>query len=88
MPYFEADRGDEFCELGFSKERRLKPQITIGRYRDVQAAADFLDQYRARMDVCAVKLAPNRLSASGDGGRLTLRPALLQALKRLFGIFE
>jgi hypothetical protein len=28
--YFEADRGDGFRESGFSKERRLEPQITIG----------------------------------------------------------
>jgi hypothetical protein len=28
--YFEADRGDGFREPGFSKERRLEPQITTG----------------------------------------------------------
>ena len=28
--YFETDRGDGFREPGFSKERRLEPQITIG----------------------------------------------------------
>jgi hypothetical protein len=28
--YFEADHGDGFREPGFSKERRLEPQITIG----------------------------------------------------------
>ncbi len=28
--YFEADRGDGFREPGFSRERRLEPQITIG----------------------------------------------------------
>jgi hypothetical protein len=28
--YFETDAGDGFCESGFSKERRLEPQITIG----------------------------------------------------------
>jgi hypothetical protein len=28
--YFEADQGDGFRESGFSKERRLEPQITIG----------------------------------------------------------
>ena len=28
--YFETDAGDGFREPGFSKERRLKPQITIG----------------------------------------------------------
>jgi hypothetical protein len=29
--YFETDVGDGFREPGFSKERRLDPQITIGR---------------------------------------------------------
>ncbi|HUC25791.1 MAG TPA: IS1634 family transposase [Streptosporangiaceae bacterium] len=28
--YFETDQGDGFRESGFSKERRLEPQITIG----------------------------------------------------------
>src|SRR4029453_9787919 len=28
--YFEIDAGDGFREPGFSKERRLEPQITIG----------------------------------------------------------
>jgi transposase len=28
--YFETDEGDGFREPGFSKERRLDPQITIG----------------------------------------------------------
>ena len=28
--YFETDRGDGFREPGFSEERRLEPQITIG----------------------------------------------------------
>jgi len=28
--YFETDAGDGFREPGFSKERRLEPQITVG----------------------------------------------------------
>ena len=28
--YFETDAGEGFREPGFSKERRLEPQITIG----------------------------------------------------------
>jgi len=32
--YFEADKGDGFREPGFSKERRLEPQITIGLLAD------------------------------------------------------
>ena len=32
--YFETDKGDGFREPGFSKERRLEPQITIGLLTD------------------------------------------------------
>ena len=32
--YFEIDQGDGFREPGFSKERRLEPQITIGLLTD------------------------------------------------------
>jgi hypothetical protein len=32
--YFEADAGDGFREPGFSKERRLEPQITVGLLTD------------------------------------------------------
>jgi hypothetical protein len=32
--YFEIDQGDGFRESGFSKERRLEPQITIGLLAD------------------------------------------------------
>ena len=32
--YFETDEGDGFRETGFSKERRLEPQITIGLLTD------------------------------------------------------
>jgi hypothetical protein len=32
--YFETDEGDGFRESGFSKERRLEPQITIGLLAD------------------------------------------------------
>src|SRR5258706_294395 len=32
--YFETDAGDGFREPGFSKERRLEPQITLGLLTD------------------------------------------------------
>src|SRR5205085_11953087 len=32
--YFETDEGDGFRERGFSKERRLEPQVTIGLLTD------------------------------------------------------
>ena len=34
--YFETDEGDGFREPGFSKERRLEPQITVGLLTDVR----------------------------------------------------
>lgn len=34
--YFETDAGDGFREPGFSKERRLEPQITIGLLTDAR----------------------------------------------------
>ena len=34
--YFETDTGDGFREPGFSKERRLDPQITVGLLTDVR----------------------------------------------------
>jgi Transposase DDE domain len=34
--YFETDEGDGFREPGFSKERRLDPQITVGLLTDVR----------------------------------------------------
>jgi Transposase DDE domain len=32
--YFETDQGDGFRESGFSKERRLEPQVTVGLLTD------------------------------------------------------
>ena len=36
--YFETDKADGFREPGFSKERRLEPQITIGLLADAHGA--------------------------------------------------
>lgn len=36
--YFETDKADGFREPGFSKERRLEPQITIGLLTDASGA--------------------------------------------------
>ena len=35
-PAFETDTGDGFREPGFSKERRLEPQITVGLLTDAR----------------------------------------------------
>jgi transposase len=37
--YFEIDEGDGFREPGFSEERRLEPQITVGLLTDVRGFA-------------------------------------------------
>jgi hypothetical protein len=45
--YFETDIGDGFRESGFSKERRLEPQITVGLLTDVagrRSSAEALEQ--------------------------------------------
>jgi len=34
--YFETDKSDGFRKPGFSKERRLEPQITVGLMTDVR----------------------------------------------------
>jgi hypothetical protein len=44
--YFETDVGDGFRESGFSKERRLEPQITVGLLTD--AAGFSVDGQRVR----------------------------------------
>lgn len=36
--WFETDTGDGFREPGFSKERRLEPQITVGLLTDASGA--------------------------------------------------
>jgi hypothetical protein len=36
--YFETDKADGFREPGFSKERRLEPQITLGLLTDATGA--------------------------------------------------
>jgi hypothetical protein len=48
--YFETDTGDGFREPGFSKERRLEPQITIGLLTDAAGfplAVEAFEGYKA-----------------------------------------
>ena len=57
--YFETDRGDGFRESGFSKERRLEPQITIG----LQARPIFhrkCDSIEAHLSIVFAALAVGR----------------------------
>lgn len=43
--YFEIDEGDGFREPGFSKERRLEPQITIGLLTDAAGFPLMVDAF-------------------------------------------
>jgi hypothetical protein len=43
--YFETDTGDGFREPGFSKERRLEPQITIGPLTDAAGFPLMVDAF-------------------------------------------
>jgi hypothetical protein len=43
--YFETDTGDGFREPGFSKERRLEPQITIGLLTDASGFPLLVDAF-------------------------------------------
>lgn len=43
--YFETDTGDGFREPGFSKERRLEPQITIGLLTDASGFPLMVDAF-------------------------------------------
>jgi len=53
--YFETDAGDGFREPGFSKERRLEPQITIGLLTDASGFPLMVQAYegnRAETTTC------------------------------------
>lgn len=43
--WFETDTGDGFREPGFSKERRLEPQITVGMLTDAGGAPLMVDAF-------------------------------------------
>jgi len=43
--WFETDEGDGFREPGFSKERRLEPQITVGLLTDAAGAPLMVDAF-------------------------------------------
>src|SRR5262245_3413904 len=45
--YFETDVGDGFREPGFSKERRLEPQITIGLLTDASGFPLMVNAFEA-----------------------------------------
>ena len=43
--WFETDTGDGFREPGFSKERRLEPQITVGLLTDATGAPSMIEGF-------------------------------------------
>jgi hypothetical protein len=62
--YFEAGQGDGFREPGFSKERRLEPQVTIGLLTG-QWVGRVIGVEHARADDAR---GPRHLGGPGDAG--------------------
>ena len=50
--YFETDAGDGFREPGFSKERRLEPQITIGLLTDASGVPLMVEAFEGNKAEC------------------------------------
>jgi transposase len=54
--YFETDAGDGFREPGFSKERRLEPQITVGLLTDASGFALMVNAFEGNTAETATML--------------------------------
>jgi hypothetical protein len=54
--YFETDAGDGFREPGFSKERRLEPQITIGLLTDASGCPLMVEAFEGNKAETATML--------------------------------
>ena len=54
--YFETDAGDGFREPGFSKERRLEPQVTIGLLTDAAGFPLMLEAFEGNRAETATML--------------------------------
>ena len=67
--YFETDTGDGFREPGFSKERRLEPQITIGLLTDATGFPLAVEAFEGNKAETATMLPT--LTAFIDAHRLT-----------------
>jgi hypothetical protein len=50
--YFQTDQGDGFREPGFSKERRLEPQITVGLLTDATGAPLMVHAFEGNRAEC------------------------------------
>jgi hypothetical protein len=56
--YFETHQGDGFREPGFSKERRLEPQITIGLLTDATGFPLMLQAFEGNKAECDTRSHP------------------------------
>lgn len=69
--YFETDTADEFRKPGFSKERRLEPQITIGLLTDATGFPLMVTAFegnKAETSTAATGLSPGRALARSPAG--------------------
>lgn len=79
--YFETDAGDGFREPGFSKERRLEPQITIGLLTDASGLPLMVNAFegnkaetRTMLPVIEAFIAAHRLddvTSEADAGMIS-----------------
>ena len=85
--YFETDAGDGFRETGFSKERRLEPQITIGLLTGpVGVPADGQrvrgEQGRDQDHAAGHRVVHGRAPAAGRDGRRGRRDGVARRIRR------
>ena len=76
--YFETDTGDGFREPGFSKERRLEPQITLGLLTDACGAPLAVEAFEGNKAETATMLpviTPSRPPTNSPTSPWSLMPA-------------
>ena len=56
--YFQTDKADGFREPGFSKERRLEPQITVGLLTDATGFPLMIEAFEGKLPPVRVHLPP------------------------------
>ena len=66
--YFETDAGDGFPEPGFSKERRLEPQITLGLLTDASGFPLTVEAFEGNKAACHQRLQAGPSAHRRDGG--------------------
>jgi hypothetical protein len=82
--YFETDVGDGFREPGFSKERRLDPQITIGLLTGASGFPLMVSAFEGNK--AEIKTMPD-LATADSGGCMSFGcgPLSIRRLTRLTG---